>query len=573
MVILLIFAFISGLVTILAPCIWPLLPIILSTTSTGGNRKPLGITLGILVSFGALTLALTYLVRVFHFDPDTLRIIAVIVLMILGISLVIPKIGTWIEVVVSRLGNLIGSGRTENSGFWGGFITGLSLGVVWAPCAGPILATIAALAATARVNSEVILVTLFYVLGTGIPLFIFASVGRNWLTKSATISPYLGKIQQFFGIVIIVTALGIFTNYDKVVEARLLSAVPAYSDLLFKLEQTRAVRGELSRLQGKQGQSVTVSRSFLPDLGPASDFVGINNWLNSQPLKLADLKGKVVLVDFWTYTCINCIRTLPFVTGWYEKYKDQGFVVVGVHTPEFEFEKKTENVARAIKMFGINYPVAQDNNYSTWNNFNNNFWPADYLIDANGHLRETHFGEGAYPETEKAIQSLLAEVGKPMPASTLSLADQTPKVLLTPETYLGTKRMERFASKERAITGTQKYSLPDRIPADNFAYEGGWTLDPEFAQSSSGSVLVFNFDAEKVFLVITPLSGNDDIRVLLDGKPIDSVASGKDVTNSKIKLDEPRLYELINLKGKGGKHLLRLEFGTDGTKVFAFTFG
>lgn len=571
MVILLIFAFVSGLLTILAPCIWPLLPLVLSTTSTGGRLKPLGVTMGILISFSFFTLTISYLVGRFDFDPNTLRSLAVAVLLFLGLMLLLPQLARLIEAGVSFLTSRFGGGVTQQrNGFWGGILTGVPLGLVWSPCAGPILASIAALAATQMVSSRVVLVTLTYMAGTGIPLFIFAIAGRNLLTKSRLLSPYLEKIQRFFGVIIITMALLIWTNYDKVLQARLLDAFPGYSNFLFQLEQNKKVREQLDILRGRESRTETTS--FLPDLGQAPDFVGISKWLNSDPLTMAGLRGKVVLVDFWTYTCINCIRTLPFVTGWYEKYKDDGLVVVGVHTPEFEFEKKTENVASAIKMYKINYPVAQDNNYMTWNNFDNLYWPAKYLIDKKGHLRLTHFGEGEYRETEQAIQALLAEDGKPITEEVLDLADLTPTTRTTPEIYLGLSRMGSLANKETARAGGANYTLNPNPQRDSVSLGGTWFLAPEYAGADPASALNLRFKAKNVFLVISP-SGNDDtLTVSLDGQRLDKTVSGKDVIDGKVQLDEERLYELINLPEQG-EHLLRLDFETGGVRIFAFTFG
>lgn len=558
MLILLLVAFISGLLTILAPCIWPILPIVLSTSASGGHRRPLGVTTGILLSFTVLTLSLSYLVGIFNFNPDSLRLIAVVVIVFLGLVLLIPPLSSLLEGYASKLSTLFSAkgGSTTGmtgSGFWSGLLTGLSLGIVWAPCAGPILATIAALSATRAVSSQVVLVTLVYMLGTGIPLFLFATFGSRLLTRSRVLSPFTGRIQQMLGVIMIITAIFIYTGYDRLVQAKLLNYFPAYSNLLYSLEQTNQVQSELNRLQGREAKNTDASKSFLPDMGKAPDFIGVNRWLNSPPLSLANLKGQVVLVDFWTYTCINCIRTLPFVTGWYEKYRDQGLVVVGVHTPEFEFEKKTENVENAIRMFKINYPVAQDNSYSTWNNFKNRYWPAKYLIDKEGHLRYEHFGEGQYEETEKAIQSLLAESGKTIPSGTISMPDQTPKIRLTQETYLGKSRSETFSSV--------------------FKYMGVWRIENEFGESTQGSSLDLTFYANKVFLVITPSSSADLVSVNLDGRPVEATFAGKDVKDGKIIFDTPRLYELIDLRGSPGEHLLRLDFSTQGTQVFAFTFG
>ena len=552
MLVLLLISFISGLLTIFAPCIWPILPIVLST-STGGPKRPLGVTIGILLSFSVLTLSLSYLVKIFHFDPDSLRLMAVAIIGFLGVVLIFPRLSARLEGFTSRIGNIFGGRFSSSSGFWGGLLAGVSLGIVWAPCAGPILATIAALSATRSVNSQVVLITVVYMLGTGIPLLLFAVFGRNLLLNSRRLSPYTGRLQQFLGAVMVATAMLIWSGYDRVLQAKLLNLFPVYSNFIYQIEQTDQVQKELKRLQGKDPAITPLPKSFLPDLGKTPEIKGISNWLNSPPLEISSLKGKVVLVDFWTYSCINCIRTLPFVTAWYEKYKDHGFVVIGVHTPEFEFEKKTDNVRNALKMFGVNYPVAQDNSYSTWNSFINVYWPAKYLVDKDGHLRYQHSGEGMYAETEKAIQTLLAETGQLVPQEILSMPDQTPRTRLTPETYLGKSRMKKFS------------------PA--FKYLGEWIIENEFGESSPGSSLELDFYANKVFLVIIPDSSTDIITLTLDGMPLRSDVAGKDVVNGKVLLTIPRLYELIDLRGNPGEHILRLDFGHKGTKVFAFTFG
>jgi len=564
MIVLLVFAFISGLVTIFAPCIWPLLPIVLSSTATGGKGKPLGVTLGTLVSFALVTLTVSYIVKIIPFDPNVLRLFAVIIISFLGLVLIIPKLSQILEGYVSRLsGKVAAKTDDQRTDFQGGFITGLALGIVWAPCAGPILATIATLAATRAVSFEVILVTIVYVVGIGIPLFLFALAGNRLFSRSRFLSKYTGRIQQIFGIVMILTALAIFINYDKVLEVKLLDTFPSFSGFINQLEGNPNVQRELRNLKNKKNQLTPTGQSSnveLPNLGPAPEFVGITKWLNTdKPLKMSDLKGKVVLVDFWTYTCINCIRTLPFVTSWYEKYKDKGFVVIGVHTPEFEFEKKTANVENAIKQYAIHYPVAQDNDYKTWTAYNNQYWPAEYLIDADGNIRRTHFGEGEYDQSEMAIKKLLEEAGRKVDSSILNVQDQTPHITLSPETYLGLTRRERYSQ--------------DNPPLHYFSYSGKWNVQNEYAESTGDSSLEFNFYADRVFLVITPSDGKDIINVFLDGKPIDPSVAGKDVSSGKVIIDQSRLYNLVDLKGKAGQHLLKLEFKTKGTKVFAFTFG
>lgn len=553
MSILLIFAFISGLVTIAAPCIWPLLPIVLSATSSGGHKKPLGITLGIITSFAIFTLTISYLVKLIPFDPNILRFVAVGIIGILGLTLVIPQLSAILEGWVSRLSGKFAGKKTTSNGFLGGYLTGFSLGIVWSPCAGPILATIATLAATQSVNLNIILVTLVYVTGIGIPLFIFTVLGRTLLTKTSFFSKYTGITQRIFGLIMILTAFAILTNYDKTIEIKLLETFPSYSNLLYKLEGQAEVQKQLGLLTGNQ--------TTIPGYGAAPEFTGITKWLNSEPLSISTLKGKVVLVDFWTYTCINCIRTLPYTTSWYDKYHDKGFMVIGVHTPEFEFEKNTENVLNAIKQYNIHYPVAQDNNYATWQAYSNQYWPAEYLIDAKGNIRHVHFGEGDYDQTEKAIQQLLQEIGQNIDMPLSEIPDQTPKTQLTPETYVGLSRIQRFASKEEVKTGVQNYTLPASLPLNNWAFGGSWDIQSEFATSKLSSTLEFNFQAGKILLVITPATQSDIIKVSIDGKLVNTITAS-----------EAKLYTLAeNLNST--PHILHLDFFTPGTKIYAFTFG
>lgn len=577
--ILLFFAFLSGLVTIFAPCIWPILPIILSASSTGGHRKPLGLTLGIIVSFGVLTLSISYLIRIIPFDPNSLRLLSVLVIAILGLTLLIPKLSKSLEGLASRLvGKFGGFGGPAGNGFWSGVLTGTALGVVWTPCTGPILATIATLAATQAVNSAVVLVTVSYVLGVGIPLFLFATIGRTILTKSRVLSPFTGKIQQAFGVVMLLMALAIWTGYDKVLEARLLNMFPSFQSGLVKLETNPEVTKQLDLLRGGKTTLFPETLGLFNSNAPAPDFVGITKWLNTEkPLSIKELKGKVVLVDFWTYTCINCIRTLPFVTRWYDKYKDQGFVVVGVHTPEFLFEQDTKNVENAIAMFHINYPVGQDNDYRTWNNFNNQYWPAEYLVDANGKVRRVHFGEGEYDKTEEAIQTLLKEAGKSVSMPIETLPDQTPKTRLSPETYLGSKRMEFYDPLGHLDIGKQNFSLSESPSPDSFSFGGEWTITDETAIAGNQATLTYNFYANNVYLILRPVNVNGStqgtVKVFLDGQVVGPAIAGSNVQDGMVSVEVDQLYHLINLHGNAGQHILKLEFQTPGIQAYTFTFG
>jgi thiol-disulfide isomerase/thioredoxin len=288
---------------------------------------------------------------------------------------------------------------------------------------------------------------------------------------------------------------------------------------------------------------------------------------------MAGLKGKVVLVDFWTYTCINCIRTLPHVTTWYDTYKDKGFVVIGVHTPEFAFEKDTNNVLKAIEQFNIHYPVAQDNDYKTWDAFSNRYWPAEYLIDAKGQIRRVHFGEGEYDKMEEAIRLLLKEAGQDVSGEMSLLADQTPDIELSPETYLGFKRMLYLVPGGKAKSGQQTFQMPPEVPLNKFSFGGTWSVMDEYSTALSNATLKYHFTGGKVFLVMKPGSKPGLVKVLVDGKAADTTNAGSDVKDGMLTVDTDRLYTLVDLKDKPGNHTLELQYDDSGIQSFAFTFG
>ena len=407
MLILFFFAFLAGIVTILSPCILPVLPIVLSGSLSGGKKRPLGIILGFILSFTLFTLFFTTIVRATGIPANILRIIAGIILLFFGTSLLVPSFQQFIEKLFIKL-SILTPKNTHRSGFWGGFLIGLTIGVVWTPCVGPILASVIALAATSQVTFTIFLITLIYSLGTAIPMLLVMYGSWNLLNKAPWLTKNTPAIQKIFGVLMIIFALLILTNLDQQIEGY-LAATPYGADLTH-IENNRTVTKQLSALkQQSSNMPINTANLFNADV-PAPEFVGISHWLNTNhPISIKQLKGKVVLVDFWTYTCINCIRTLPHITSWYDKYHNQGFVVIGVHTPEFAFEHETANVQNAIKQYHIHYPVAQDNNYATWNNYNNQYWPAEYLIDASGTIRRIHFGEGGYTQMESAIQILLKQ--------------------------------------------------------------------------------------------------------------------------------------------------------------------
>ncbi len=573
MIILLLFAFLGGIVTILSPCILPILPIVLSGTLTGGKKKPLGVVAGFILSFTFFTLFLTTIINFTGVSADTLRTISVIVIGIFGISLLVPSFQIAMEKLFSRLASLSPQQKinTNRPDFIAGFFVGLSLGLVWTPCVGPILASIITLAATSSINGGAILITLAYSLGTAIPLFAITYGGRQLLTSHPWLLSHTQSIQKAFGILMLVAAIGIFFSWDRQFQSYILQRFPSYGAGLTALEDNTLVKRELDRL--KNAPKISMEDLLQPDAIDAPEFIAGGAWLNTKPITMGELQGKVVLIDFWTYTCINCIRTFPYLTSWWKTYEDKGLVIVGVHTPEFAFEKEERNVKAAIEDFGITYPVMQDNNYATWQAYNNRYWPAHYLIDKNGKIRYTHFGEGKYNETELMIQKLLKETG-----ATISAVPNNPQYVVdanTHETYLGHQRISGLASPERVVIDTPTFfTTPNKISKNSFALGGVWTIGAERAMPQKGSTLTFSFDAKEVFLVMRPdkLGHAGGIRVYLDEKLVTDNNRGVDVQNGNVKINGDRLYKLINLPVRGS-HILRIEVLDGDIELYAFTFG
>jgi len=585
MLILIFFAFIAGIVTILSPCILPILPVVLSGSLGEGKKRPLGIVAGFVLSFTFFTLALSSIVQATGLGAETLRFVSVGVIAVLGISMLLPQTQVLLEKFFTKLSAFLPQQSPRSNGFAGGVLVGISLGLLWTPCVGPILASVITLAITSQVSLAAVFITLAYALGTGIPMLIITYSGRELLTKNSWLLSRTTQIQQGFGVVMLVVAVGIYYQFDRTFQTFILTTFPQYGAGLTQLEDNDLVRKQLDALQGRpteenNSQDKSGTSRLLPLNQKAPDLVGGTNWIGTTPLSLqTELKGKVVLVDFWTYSCINCIRTFPYVTKWYEKYKDAGFVVVGVHSPEFEFEKKTQNVINAMEDFGITYPVVQDNDFAIWKAYNNRYWPAHYLIDAEGNIRYTHFGEGKYDETENAIRELLglepltAVVKQPKAPSLLQKVIPS---FQTHETYLGYKRAASYTN-ELSIKLDQvvSYSFSDPLPQDGVGLRGMWLVGPEAITSTQdGSELSLRFRAGKVFLVLAPpASGAGTAQVTLDGQPIlSNYITGDMNPDGLIKIDQARKYDIIDLRGSSGSHTLEIQL-SEGVEAFAFTFG
>jgi len=574
MPILLFFAFIAGIVTILSPCILPVLPIVLSGTVGGGKRRPFGIVVGFILTFTFFTLFLTAIVKALGIPADILRIVSIIIVGFFGLSFLIPGFQKVLERLFSRLSSFAPK-NTNGEGFFSGILMGFGIGMLWTPCVGPILASVIALAASGAVTIVSVAITIAYSLGTALPMLGVLFGGRTLLNRIPWLSKNTAKIQKVFGIVMILTAVGIFFNYDRAFQTFILTKFPNYGTNLTKIEDNSAVQNGLESIKGGDTKNMLNLNLGLSDYGSAPEIIPGGEWFNlpegQGSLKISDLRGKVVLVDFWTYTCINCIRTLPYIKAWDEKYRDMGLVVIGVHTPEFEFEKSAENVKKAISDFGLEYPIVQDNNYATWNAYTNHYWPAKYLVDKDGKIRYTHFGEGDYDKTEEVIQSLLKEAGAKVSEK---IDNQSYEVdTKTPETYLGYGRMGYFADPSQVEEDAKsKYMFPKELALNHFAYDGVWTVNKESAMADLGAKLAIAFDAKDVFLVMKPQNPGVKVKVLLDEKDIASTNAGEDVSGSFVTLSENRLYKLVHL-ALSGQHTLTLEFVDGGVEVFAFTFG
>lgn len=575
MILLIAFAFLAGVITVLSPCILPILPIILTSSIGGvntGKARPMGVVTGFILSFTFFTLFLSTIVRLSGIPAETLRLVSVIVIACFGLSLLFPQFQTLTEKLFSKLAGFMpnSQGRT---GFGGGLIIGFSVGLLWTPCVGPILASVISLAITGTVTFDALLITLAYSLGTAIPMFLIMLGGQNVLRRVPWLLSNLVHIQKLFGILMIITAIGIFFNIDRKFQTYVLNTFPRYGTGLTRFEDNELIRNQLDKKSGTEIKEESIGKPMFDLIEPkgvkAPEIIPGGVWFNSEPLTLEGLKGKVIIIDFWTYSCINCQRTLPYLRDWNEKYKDKGLVIIGVHAPEFEFEKSEKNVAQAIKDFQLTYPIVQDNDFATWRAYRNRYWPAKYFIDKEGYVRYSHFGEGAYDESEKVIQELLKEAG----ATDVSSQINNPRYQVqanTPEIYLGYGRIDHFASPEaieKDVLST--YSAPESLGNNEMAYTGYWNVMEEYANPQKGATLELNFDSKEVFLVMRSKGTPAKVKVYIDDK---LQHFGLDNYNGIVTVDKDTLYKLINLPAPG-KHNLRLEFEDSNAELYAFTFG
>ena len=607
MALLIIFGFVAGAATAVSPCVVPVLPIALSAGATGGRRRPLGVVAGLVVSFTFALFALVYAIDALGLPNDLLRNVAIVVLAGFGVVLLIPPLAARVEAFGSRFAGRVGV-RTDGDGFWPGVGLGISLGVLYAPCAGPILAAVLTASASQPFNAGRLAVVIAYAFGSAIVLYLLMIGGRR---LAAPLARRSGTFQMAMGLVMVIVAFAMWQGYDTKFQSNVTAALPAWltnpaegieksnsaqvalaeirgggghtlglkaieAESDREVEKARAARGESPR-PGSEGESRLTAEEektvSLNDIGPAPEFTDTEDWFNTpgdRPLTMKGLRGKVVLIDFWTYSCINCIRTLPYLNAWNKRYAKDGLVIVGVHTPEFPFEREAANVEEAIKTDGIEYPVVQDNEMGTWNAYGNLYWPAEYFVDAKGQVRYAHFGEGSYGEKETVIRELLAEAGHPPGKARAGAHGMAAEPgVTTPESYLGAARAANFTNG-LIRPGRQTFTLGD--PGENeLSYGGEWAIGEQPVTAGKGARLALDFGARRVYLVLGSPGRPRRMKVLLDGRPIAAADDGSDVHNGYVKVTDQRLYNLVELP-KVEHHVLELvpEAGLQG---YAFTFG
>jgi cytochrome c biogenesis protein CcdA/thiol-disulfide isomerase/thioredoxin len=532
----------EGFALALSPCILPVLPLILAGGALGDKKRPFVLIAGFIISFSVFTLLARAALNATGIGQDSVQIGAFALLLIFGLVMLIPSLenrfANWTSGVAGRAQNL--SHRAEQkSGIGSGLLMGALIGVVWTPCAGPLLAAALLQVIQAQTDFGAAITIFAFAVGAGVPMLLVALFGQFFTAYLRQIARHAVLIRRVMGAVIVVFAgLGLAgINIGAV-------WVTSQPMTIATLPAPQNVAMHDGGLQ--DGLAAPYS---------APDLAGIHAWLNSPPLDLQSLRGKVVLIDFWTYSCINCIRTLPYLTRWDTQYRDQGLVIIGVHSPEFAFEGKLENVQAAVAKFGIQYPVALDNDFATWKNFKNEYWPAHYLINRNGQVVYTHFGEGKYDVTENNIRHLLA-LGRANidPVQSVTVESQSP------ETYLGSTRAER-----RVLDQTST------LPLHSWRLGGQWLTEAEFSQSTAvGDTLEFHFDARKVFLVMASSDGQPrQAKITVNGQSVP--AATMDVQNDLVTVGNARLYELYHGATRADA-TIRIEAQEPGLQVYAFTF-
>lgn len=589
---LLVIAYLGGTLTVFSPCILPILPFVFARATQPFMRSTLPMLIGMAATF-AFVATLAAIGGSWAIDANSYgRLAAILLLTVFGVSLVSPRVASIVTQPVVDFGNrLLNASSTPGKvpTIAGSFILGIATGLLWAPCAGPILGLVLTGAALQGANLQTTFLLLAYAAGAATSLAVALSVGGRLFAAMKRSLGFSEGIRKAVGVAVLAGVAAIALGLDTGVLAQLSYAKTA------SFEQ--AVLDKVNRRQdaskpfkvASNGAPVTAVkaderfRSDLPVEARAPSLNGAVDWLNSEPLTMEQLRGKVVLVDFWTYSCINCIRTIPYVRAWAEKYKEQGLVVIGVHTPEFAFEKKIDNVKKAVGDFKIGYPVAIDSNFQIWRAYNNSYWPAHYLIDAKGQIRYHHFGEGNYRETEQAIQNLLREAGGEKAASapvvpTTKGAEASPDLLniRSPETYLGYERADNFASPERLRTDKASNYSFGQPGLNQWGLSGRWTAGAEqVTLDQPNGAIAYHFQARDLHLVLGSGAAGKPIRfrVTIDGKAPNADHGADTDAEGNGTVTATRLYQLVRQSGDVKAHNFEIRFLDPGAEAYAFTFG
>ena len=554
---------IGGLITGISPCILPVLPVILLSGAQGArvpgeapapptrtaSLRPYLVIAGLVVSFSVVTLAGSTLLSLLHLPQGALRWMGLIALTAIGLGLIFPRVEALLEKPFAKLPQKqFDFGKS-------GFGLGLALGVLYVPCAGPVLAAIVLAGATGEIGWRTVALTLSFAVGAAAPLLVFALAGRRIAERVQAFRRRQREIRLVSGVVAILLAVALVFD----VPAALQREIPDYTAAL---QDKIDVGTQLNLSAADTALSNCTDSAELQNCGTAPDIGGITTWLNTPggtPIDLKSLRGKVVLIDFWAYSCINCQRSIPHVVGWYNAYHDKGLEVIGVQTPEYAFEHDKGNVASAAADLKITYPIALDNDFTTWTNYRNQYWPAHYLIDADGVVRHVKFGEGDYDVTEKLIRQLLSQAdGKAALPSSVDAPDTTPTSALTPETYLGADTASNYRGDRAYLPGTATFDLPAQLPEDAFALRGRWTLDDQSATpAGDGDAIALNYHARDVYLVV---GGTGTVTVTRDGQTTRIPVSGP-----------PNMRQLVAGDTDGGGHV---EIGLSrGLQAYSLTYG
>ncbi|MFJ3055357.1 cytochrome c biogenesis protein DipZ [Herbaspirillum sp. NPDC087042] len=568
-------AFLGGLLTLLSPCILPVLPFLLARAGQPWLTVRLPMLAGMALVFAAVTtLASAGAAWTVQLN-DIGRSAALLVMALFGLALLWPPLAVLLGVPGVALGNRLADQATRHRHAIGNsLLLGAATGLLWTPCAGPILGLLLSGAAWQGPGIGSATLLLAYAAGaaTGLGLGMFA--GARLMSVTRRLRPASQWLQRGLGVAVLAGVASVAAGADL--------GLPGSSGATEHLETL--VLDTLAPSRGATGgENTRPYRSQLPVQGQLPSLEGAVQWLNSPPLTAEQLRGKVVLVDFWTYSCINCIRTLPYVRAWAEKYKDQGLVVIGVHTPEFAFEKKIDNVRKAVDEFHLGFPVAVDSDFRLWRAFDNNYWPAFYLADAQGRLRYHQFGEGHYAQSEQAIRELLREAGSDQAAAALSAPD-APGIQAAPdlarlesdETYLGYRQASGFTGRPglRADVAADYTAVEPGL--NQWSLAGNWRVGAEaITLQQAGGSIRYRFSARDLHLVLGPAEDGRPVRlqVSVDGKPPGALHGSDTDAAGNATVTRTRLFQLVRQRGDVGPHTFEVRFLDPGATAYAFTFG